>query len=119
MKIIYFLFSIVSGSPIIKNSNIPACRNCIHYKPSFYNNEFTSSYNDCKKFGEKNIITDEITYNYADSSRNDESKCGKEGRYFVEEKNIKFKIFSYKFVSNWPNWLIILSIIFFLRKIPF
>jgi hypothetical protein len=119
MKLLYLLFPIATNAKIIKNMNFPSCKNCIYFKPSIYNNDFTSILSKCEKFGEKNIITDEITYNYADSCRNDDLKCGKEGIYFVEEKNIKFKIFSYKFVSNWPNWLAILSIIFFLRKIPF
>jgi hypothetical protein len=111
MKIIYFLLSIVSGSPIIKNKNIPACRNCIHYKPDLYNNEFTSSYNDCKKFGEKNIISDKIIFESADSCRRDESKCGANGKYFEEEKNINLKVLKHKIISGLPNTLLISLII--------
>jgi len=111
MKIIYFLLSIVSSSPIIKNSNIPACRNCIHYKPSFYNNEFTSSYNDCKKFGEKNIISDKIILESAESCRRDESKCGANGKYFEEEKNINLKVLKHKIISGLPNTLLISLIV--------
>ena len=111
MKIIYFLLSIVSGSPIIKNNNIPACRNCIHYKPDFYSNEFTSSYNDCNKFGEKNIISDKIIFESAASCRRDESKCGANGKYFEEEKNINLKVLKHKIISGLPNTLLISLII--------
>lgn len=111
MKIIYFLLSIVSGSPIIKNSNIPTCRNCIYYKPDFYSNEFTSSYNDCKKFGEKNIISNKIEFESADSCRRDESKCGVNGKYFEEEKNINLKVLKHKIISGLPNTLLISLII--------
>jgi hypothetical protein len=114
---------LISSNKIIKNINFPSCKNCIYYKPNRYNNDFTSLLNKCENFGEKNIITDEITYNYADSCRSDENKCGKEGKYFIEEKNINFKIFSYKFVSNFPNYFFILSIFYlfitiFIKFIP-
>jgi len=115
MLFLYLLLNLnlISSNKIIKNINIPSCKNCIYYKPNRYNNDFTSILNKCENFGEKNIITDEITYNYADSCRSDENKCGKEGKYFIEEKNINFKIFKYKFVSNFPNYFFILSIFFF------
>jgi len=101
MKIFYFLLSIVSSSPIIKNSNIPACRNCIHYKPSFYNNEFS----------EKNIISDKIILESAESCRRDESKCGANGKYFEEEKNINLKVLKHKIISGLPNTLLISLIV--------
>jgi hypothetical protein len=90
----------VQPEKIIKNINLPSCKNCIYYKSNILNNDFTSTFNKCEKFGEKNIVTDIITYNFADFCRNDENKCGKEGKYFEEEKNIKFKIFRYKIMSN-------------------
>ena len=111
MKIIYFLLSIVSGSPIIKNNNIPACRNCIHYKPDFYSNEFTTTYNDCKKFGEKNIISDKIIFESVASCRRDESKCGANGKYFEEEKNINLKVLKHKLISSLPYTLSISLIV--------
>jgi hypothetical protein len=88
-----------SGDKIIKNINIPSCRNCIYYKPATYN-EFTSTLNRCEKFGEKNIVTDEIKYDFADTCRDNESKCGKEGKYFIEEPNLELKIWKHKILSN-------------------
>jgi hypothetical protein len=100
MKLIYLLFGFINCDRIIKNINIPSCRNCIHYKPNPNFNDFTSSLSKCDKFGEKNIITDEITYNYVDSCRDNELLCGKNGNYFEEEKNINIKILKHKMISN-------------------
>ena len=91
MKLSYLLLSAVNSGKIIKNINIPVCRNCIYYKPYVYGDEFSSMYSRCEKFGEKNIITDEIKYDYVDDCRKNESKCGFEGKYFEEEKDIDFK----------------------------
>ena len=111
MRLKSLFLTMVPTDKIIKNMEFPSCKNCIYYKPSFLNNDFTSTFNKCDKFGEKNIITDEVTYNFADFCRNDETKCGKEGKYFEKEKNIKFKIFRYKIISNLPLSLPIMCII--------
>ena len=122
MKILYLLFIIVNSEKIIKNINIPSCRNCIHYKPSYFSNEFSASFNKCDKFGEKNIITNEITYDYADTCRRDEDKCGDEGKYFELEKNIELKIFIHQIISIIPSIILVsitvLSIIanFYVKK---
>lgn len=85
---------------IIFNKNIPSCRNCKFYNPNWYNKDFTSSLNKCMKFGSKNIITNEITYEYADSCRKQEDKCGLVGKYFIQEENIENKIWMHALVSN-------------------
>jgi hypothetical protein len=108
--LLYLLPFLVDCEKIIKNVNVPACRNCIHYQPDPYNNDFTSMLNKCNKFGNKNIITDKITYDFADSCRMDESKCGKEGKYFVEEPNINMKILKYSIFKNIPNGIFIFMI---------
>ena len=97
---------------IIENINIPVCKNCIYYKTNIWNNNFTSMLNECNKFGTKNIITDEIKYDYADYCRNNELKCGKEGKYFEKEKYIKLKILKYNLLK--PNTLLITMPIFYL-----
>jgi len=104
---LYLLFSLVNSEKIIKNINIPSCKNCIHFQPSIYNKDFTSSLNRCIKFGNKNIISDEISYDFADLCRNDELKCGYEGKYFEEEKNINLKILKHSLLTNLPNFFII------------
>lgn len=96
IKYLFLLFA-VNSEKTIRNINIPSCKNCIHYKPVTYSFDFTDTFNRCEKFGEKNIITDEIKYDFAESSRKDELKCGKEGKYFEENDNIDMKIFIHKF----------------------
>jgi len=71
------LFTLVQTEQIIKNINIPSCRNCLHFKPPYYD-YFTSSLSNCNKFGTKDLVTDKISYNdYAYMTRRDENKCGK------------------------------------------
>lgn len=111
MNLLYLLFTYTfftntNSEPIIKNMNIPSCRNCIYYKPTLLN-DFTSPLNKCEKFGEKNIITDEITYCFADLCRKDDSLCGKEGKYFEEDKDIDKKILNHKTGKIITNPLII------------
>jgi len=107
--LMYFLPSLVHSEKIIKNVNLPACRNCIHYQPDPFYNDFTSLLNRCNKFGDKNIVTDKITYDFADHCRNDESKCGKEGKYFVEEPNINMKVLKYSLLKNMPYGIIVFT----------
>ena len=83
---IYFI-----NAAIIKNINVPSCRNCIYYKPE--SNDFHSELGRCTYFGEKNIQTDVIKYDSADLSRSSENKCGLEGKYFEQDFNADFKIF--------------------------
>ena len=82
---------------LIKNIDIPSCKNCIHFEPSRYNIDSTSR---CNKFGEKNIITDEINKDFADSCRKNEEKCGLEGKCFERETDINLRIKSIKTYLN-------------------
>ena len=117
MKILYLLLAIINSEKIIKNINIPSCRNCIHYKPSYSSTDFSASYNHCNKFGSKNIITNKISYDFADMCRNDENKCGHEGKYFELEENIELKIFTHQIISTIPNILLVSVIILYLIAI--
>jgi len=105
----------------IQNINIPSCRNCVHYKPTSYN-DFDSHINRCEIFGKKDIVTDKISYDFADSCRENETKCGINGTYFEQEKNIEFKIIKHKISSNFlqgTSVLIIgLYIIILLHRFP-
>ena len=118
MKVIYLLFSFanfylfVNSDKIIKNINLPSCRNCVYYKPYAFDLDYTSTLSKCEKFGEKNIISDEIKYNeYADLCRNDDSKCGKKGKYFEEEKNVAIKILKHRISLPLQLFIIIMIII--------
>jgi hypothetical protein len=113
MKLLYVLFTMVNATKIIKNIDMSSCRNCIHYKPSTFNTDFTASYNKCTKFGNKDIVTDKITYDFANSCRRDKSKCGNDAIYFEREPNLNMKILKHTIISNIPNSLLIFSIILF------
>ena len=76
---------------IIRNIDIPACKNCVHYRPRLFDSDFTSTFNKCDKFGVKNIVTDKITYNFADACRADENLCGQEGKHFERQPRIWLK----------------------------
>ena len=104
MKINYALSMCHSG-PTIQNNHLNSCRNCIYYKPSAYN-EFASELNRCYKFGKKNIITDEITYDFVEFARRDKNKCGEEGKYFEEEQNIQLKRMKHTIRRNLPYAII-------------
>jgi len=114
MKILYLLLTLVNSEKIITNFNIPSCRNCIYYKPSLYTSDFATTLSRCEKFGDKNIITDEITYLYADNCRNDESKCGKIGKYYEKEIYIEIKILNHVILSNMPTYLVTIIVFFYL-----
>ena len=111
-----FLLHMTNSEQIIKNINLPSCRNCVYYKPDSL--EFTS-YGKCEKFGIKNIVTNKISYSFAESNRYDENMCGKDGKYFEEEKNINLKILKHKLKNNFYYIIPILVLIinlYFLNK---
>jgi hypothetical protein len=114
MKILYLLFAIVNSEKIIKNINIPSCRNCIHYKPSYFITDFTDPYNKCDKFGNKDIITNKISYDYADLCRRDENKCSYEGKYFELDENIELKIFTHQIITRTPSILLVSLIVLYI-----
>jgi hypothetical protein len=113
---LYLLPFLVRCEKIIKNINIPTCRNCIHYNPNpaF---EYTSSFSKCDNFGEKNIVTDEIKYDYVDSCRRDESKCGNEGKYFLEDPNLNMKIFRFTLKKNTNIYILIILMSFIIYRL--
>ena len=123
---VFLFFSILSknlikGTPIIKNNHIPACKNCKFFTPIYYN-DFDSDINRCQKFGEKNIITGEVEYDFVSSCRNDEEKCGLEGKVFEEEVNLGVKKMKYRLqyhsTSIYLGFLILsyLSFMEFIRR---
>ena len=83
---------------IIRNIEFPSCKNCVHFRPPSWSNDFTDTYSKCEKFGTKDVVTDKISYNFAETCRVDEDLCGKSGKYFEKEpliilKKLKHKIF--------------------------
>ena len=76
--------------------------------PSVYHLEFTSTLNRCSKFGEKDMITDEIKYDFAESCRRDEKKCGEKGEYFEEEPNLMLKMTMHRLSYITPYFFTVL-----------
>ena len=73
----------IMSQQFITNKDLPTCNTCEFYytgKKSVY-----SGY--CTKFGVKNIITGDITYQFASVSRINTNMCGNNGIYYVG-KNI-------------------------------
>lgn len=95
MRFIFLFFAIVNSEKFIKNMNVNPCRKCIYFKE-----DSIISLSKCEKFGEKNIVSNEISYNYVDNCRDDDLKCGKEGKYFEEDENADFKILKNQITNN-------------------
>ena len=112
MRRTYLLLCIANkGNQIIRNSEYPSCKNCMYYKPRLLR-DFTSPFSFCKKFGVKDIITDEITLDYVDDARKTETKCGQVGKYFEKERFIKMKIWAHRIFR--PRILVIVPILYLL-----
>ena len=56
------------------------CTNCIYYEPR--DHPFTNCLSKCRRFGERDMESGRITYEYADLCRKNENKCGQVGKYF-------------------------------------
>jgi len=86
---LYSLISFIFKDPNIINGNLPTCSRCIHYRGDLLSNiplPVNNHLGRCSKYGEKDIITGKIKYHYADYIRNDENKCGIDGRMFEPRK---------------------------------
>ena len=97
MKFTFLFFFVANADRIIKNINLPSCRNCIYYQPNHLNPDY-SSLNKCEKFGEKDIVNGMIKYENAEYCREKESLCGKEGKYYIEDTNFIMK--NVKLIKN-------------------
>ena len=95
----------------IRKTNIPSCKNCVYYTASNYGHDFASSLSKCSNFGSKDILTDKVSFDYADECRKDESRCGEYGKYFEKENNLELKIFKYILMKNLVNNILTLSVI--------
>lgn len=62
-------------TPRIKNIEYPSCKDCVYF---IKHKEITFS--RCAFFGEKNLVTGELNYKFADLTRKNE--CGNSGKYF-------------------------------------
>jgi hypothetical protein len=117
IKLFYLLLPFINCTKNIKNINLPCCKNCVHYEPCFVDRRFISSLGKCTYFGEKDIITDTINYDYVSSCRNNENKCGENGKYFIEEKNIKLKILYHNIITTMPYFILFSVPIMYILKL--
>jgi len=74
----------------IRNKTVPICSKCLHFIE--YTNNYPydpipsdEKYGRCKKFGEVNIVTGLIQYDFASICRLNDSKCGIFGSEFNEK----------------------------------
>jgi hypothetical protein len=86
-------------SSTINNINLPSCKDCKFHRPGSIR-DYASSLSKCAKFGEKNVLTGEIIYDYTSVARGSEIKCGMNGRHFQLEPNIRFKTAKYILYNN-------------------
>lgn len=88
---LFTLFTMFASK--VNSSSIPTkkiCKDCKH---------FIGDRLDCKKFGNVNIITGDVTYLSARSVREDENKCGEDAILF-ENNRLKFITIPYYFVKE-------------------
>jgi hypothetical protein len=95
----YPIFLGINTESFIRNVDKPSCTKCIYYQPRTYS-EYTSTLGKCTKFGDKDIHTGMILYDYAESCRRDDSKCCTKGTYFTTEPNLYFKQLKHSIQSN-------------------
>lgn len=55
----------------------PLCKDCKYFIPN---------YKHCGKFGETNLITGEVSYEYARIARNNSGKCKEDAIHFEQNK---------------------------------
>jgi len=71
----------------IKNIHVPKCTTCKYFIPG--NNDNLFFYSDphtfakCKKFGTADLVSNKISYDWADICRITDTKCGTNGAYYT------------------------------------
>lgn len=79
MNLFYAIYSAMCLTSKIKYMQYPVCKDCAHFLP---NKDRTDEFGKCRLFGDKNIVTGETKYNYADLSRLNNDLCNITGKYF-------------------------------------
>ena len=70
-------------------------------------------------FGEKNIITDKIKYDYANSCRLDELKCGTDAIYFERENQTILSLKTFKQSLFSPKNTLMVALVTYLITVMF
>jgi hypothetical protein len=91
-KLIYFSIiklALSTKIPFIRNTNLPICVNCLHFIEHTNNYPYDEYPNNkqgkCTKFGEVDVITGLVEYDFAKHCRDDIKKCGKNGSEYKEK----------------------------------
>lgn len=88
---------------------MPACKNCKHFDSNI--NLFDDrKYGICKLYGNKDLITNKISYNSALSARENNDICGIQGKNYEEVPNVLFNEIILRFKGNLFFTLIIFSV---------
>ena len=72
----------------IKNLGSKMCKDCIFYLPDPANNANTN-WSKCMKYGQLHIASGNLTYEFADFARYDETKCGSIATNFMKNTQQK------------------------------
>lgn len=72
---------------LITNYKAPNCQTCKYYKQfSIFSDK--KKFSQCMKYGERNVVTGQIYFEFAKDVRRNTEKCGPDGSQY-EEKNGK------------------------------
>lgn len=83
MNLLRFLLStMVLPSTFIKDLHLPVCKDCKFFIP--YENKEQYTLGRCRLFGKKNLVSGEITYEFADVCRISSNKCGNNGTLYKD-----------------------------------
>lgn len=83
---------------IIHNKNLPSCKNCKHFIQSKMKDPHFH-FGKCGLEGKKNVISGEITHDYATYVRNDNTTCGIEGKNYQYSEFLQYH-HAFKFISS-------------------
>jgi hypothetical protein len=71
----------MSFFPKIRNLKYPLCKDCRFYKKD----EMHPQFSKCMFFGERDLVTGDIIYEFSKLVRMDDLKCGEKGDYFEDK----------------------------------
>lgn len=74
----------------ISNKDLPICSNCVHFIEHTNNYPYDpipsdKQYGRCKRFGEMNLITGTVEYEFAMNCRTNINKCGILGSEYIKK----------------------------------
>jgi len=71
---------------MLKTTIVPICRTCKHLLMDIkYTNDY--SFARCSLLGKQSIVSGDIVYPYAETSRRNYAMCGEEGKYYEKSQS--------------------------------